>query len=442
MIRQVSYFAIAFAIIFPNAASAQLSPPAAKLVLSRACLGKENQSVSTDRIAEAMIIETGRLPSDMINANERLTDLIWKLSDPDALNPSDLNKQFAGGVQSLEQTLFNAVGKKVARVDGVPAGKFRWLFNPALEWKLQCPGEPEPQTPLVDSLDTETVYPNIVLRGSVADLTDTGKARLKSSSLKAVVTRERTTLADNSTKTDTNLSIGGTLGLRLTSKNDVSNVVHAYTSYSLARNRTRPRPVLAAGVKENDGDTHSLELGVAGKFELTSNEAVTKIFARTKASYLHDFIHKSDIGRLGISLVPGVSEDLGFCRLGSFKLLAKGLYSRCGGEVELEAAHIFKSGTSEFSATKDYVALGINGKIELFSPTFKDDGIFAGAAVRYLPVIHGKLSDIFRYDLKVGYRIWSDAKVGFDVGLNYSKGTNEKSFESDDKLAVEFGVIF
>ena len=444
-IRFIGLTVLASAFV-PFIAKAQsFTPPPAKPVIARACSGKAGQAISTARLAEALVIEAGRLPSDLTNGNERLTDILWRLSDPENSGQTDLQRQFAGGVQSLESNLFNAAGKKAARIEGAPVGRFKWLFNPGLVWTIQCPGEAEPDEPYTASFDANNSYPKVVLRGSIDDLSDIGDGRLKSSALKVGVIRERSTLEDGSTKTDTNLSINGTLGVRVTAANDPINVVHAYVSYSLDRRRSRPQPTLAAGINEKDGDTHSVDIGFAGKFQLTKNESVFKLFATGKISYLHDFVHNSDIARLGLGVVPAISRDLGVCRIGSFKPLIRGIdgiFARCSFLAEFEGAQILKNGTSEFGLSDQYIALGGRGKYELFSPTFGDDGIFAKAEYRYLPVIKGGLANIDRLDLEVGYRIWSNNKVGFDVGINYSKGTNEKSFEKDDRLALEFGVIF
>lgn len=428
-----------------NAQAQSFIPPTAKQVLDRACLGKNGQTISTARLAEALVIETNRLPSDMTNGKEKITDVVWSISNLEIAVQNDLQRQFAGSIQSLESALFNAKGKDAARIQGAPIGKFNWLFNPGLVWVIQCPGEAGPTTTYAASFDPQNSYPKLVLRGSIDDLTDIGDDRLKSSALKANVTRERSTLENGSKKTDTNLSISGTLGWRLTNADDPSNIIYAYASYALERARSRPSAPLAPGVNVNDGDTNSIDLGFTGKFELTSDESPFKLFATTKVSYLHDFIHDSNVARLGVGIRPVLSRNIGICQLGSFKPLIKGvdgIFTRCSFLGEFEGAQILKKGTSEFGLSDQYVAVGGSAQYEVFSPTFGDDGIFAKAKYRYLPIVSGRLANIDRLDLEIGYRIWSNKQIGFDVGINYSKGTNDKSFEKDDRLALEFGVIF
>jgi hypothetical protein len=444
IIRTVMLGVLTLAALPSPVLAQNMSPPPAEKVLNRACAGRNGQSISTQRLAEALVIVAGHFPSDFARGGARLSDVIWQLSDPNAQAQGDMERQLAGAVQTLEAKFRLPLEAGATRVENAPQN-FKWLFDPTRDWSIKCGGEAQTPPSFEAEFSDPTPHPLFVLRGSVDDLTDQGKDRLKSSALKLGYTRTRSVLDDGSRKTDTGLTVNGTLGVRLTSKSDTSNVVHAFASYSLSRERSRPAAMLAAGVDENDGDTDTLEAGVAGHFQLTRNESVFKVFSTLKGSILSDFVHDSRIGRLGMAFEPIILDDLGLCKLGSFKPLIEGgngLYARCAAQVEVEGAHVFKAGTSEFGISDEYLATGVNGKIEFFSPTFGDDGIFAKAGYRYLPVVHGKLNNIKRFDAEIAYRIWSESKVGFDVGLTYARGTNAKSFEKDNSLVLGVGILF
>lgn len=430
----------------PGAAHAQaFNPPAAKVALARACSGKSSQPISIQRLAEALIIQGGLFPSEMASGGENLSEIIWKLSDPNAKSQGYLERQMVGAVASLESALRKKTIGATAFIQNIPRNKHNWLFDPTQSWTIQCGGEPAVLPDIVRDFGKDTPFPSLALRGSVDDLTDKGEDRFKSSSLKLGASRTRFILDDGSVKTDTSLTINGTLGLRLTPAHGFDDVIHAFASYSLSRDRSRPAASLPVGVGENDGDTDSLEVGLAGKFEITSNESVFKLFAGLNASVLNDFVHNSRIGRLGLTIEPGINPDLVVCKFGSFKTLlegSNGLYARCGGQLEIEGAHVFKVGTAEFGVSDEYLAVGFNASYELFSPTFGDDGIFAKARYRYLPVIHGDLRNIRRFEAEAAYRIWSASEIGFDVGLTYARGSNPKSFEKENILIIGLGVLF
>lgn len=42
----------------------------------------------------------------------------------------------------------------------------------------------------------------------------------------------------------------------------------------------------------------------------------------------------------------------------------------------------------------------------------------------------------------IAYRIWTKGGLGFDIGLTYAKGTNDKSYVKEDILDFGVGVIF
>lgn len=428
----------------------------ASTVLSRACDGRPGQPVSAVQLAQAILSETntsytafvanlqlpGTFPANTTFAEAQRTiaaaqeaALVRRLREI-ASDPDQSNVYLAETVANLEQALHQPREVEIA---GGP-GQRVVLFgdnHPALTCK---PAPPPPSL-----RDPPSPPPRFAIRATPEELWLSGRAARKAGALSLGFQRTRSILEDGTRKTDTEFTIGGTMGVRLT--RDTSRVGHVYlfANYELERARTRPRPTLNPGESESDGDTNALAIGLDGILQpFVGRHTVLDINLQGAAVF--DFANDASRLRFRALLTPRTDLDLGICYLGSFSDNPTGLRGRCSVSGEVQYAHVLRRGTTELGDYDSFLAAGVQGSIEFFLPTQGGDaastGFLASASYRFLPVIHGAPDDIERLELKLAHRFWTASNVGIDVGFTYTRGTNELSFEDENKLTFGLGLIY
>lgn len=304
----------------------------------------------------------------------------------------------------------------------------RWLIDQKIE--LACKAE----TPV-----DETESP-LRIRKDPASLKLTGDERLEAGAASASFKRERTILADGSTKRDTTFSLKGVVGYAITETDNHS--AFAYAGYEINRVRSNPAPVLTLPATERDSDTELLKLGFFGHTAFGDKlNWVTSV----DAAYLFDIAKRSERLRTSVAIVPALPFDnLGVCGVGALnssrRTLIPGVQGKCTFTGLFEASHIFKNGSATFGVNDEFVQMGGKANIDLLlSGNFKA-GFFAGAEYRYLNTIHGQAPAIDRFTGFLKYRHWNN-NVGFDVGFEFIDGVNPDSFVDENILQLSFGII-
>ncbi len=421
--------------------------------IAAAC--KSGENLDLERLANAILAASGHYP--------------YELGETSRLVPVFNSIRTKTELTSIERKVRSEILKVEAILDGVPPpgsstkvtllnqtplperpANGGWLYA-GFAWNFKCDGEVETPDPfgIAEFEKREDVQPRFAIRGSVEELAKTGKDIKSAGAAMLAFNRTRSILDDGSRKTDTKFSVNGVAGLLL-SDPESDQTVHAYAGYSLSRARTRPRPQLNPGATEAEGDTNALELGFTGFGQLIPQFGgkYDSLWITGSASYIHDFAKDSDIGRLRLELDPTFSPDIGLCGVGSYKQLdASGkVFGRCSIQFQIEGAHVFDAGRAQFGAKDEFLAIGPKLGYTIFAPTFakdgKKDGVIASVGYRHLWKIAGDLPAIDRLDAKIAYRIWTKSGLGFDIGLTYAKGTNDKSYIKEDILDLGVGVVF
>lgn len=449
-------------ILAPLPAMAQGTPkPGA--IISRACAPRPNMSrtgareASQTQLAEALLAESGILPSDFVDAVDR--DLTYRSAlfkgmkllardvrgeaasdEADAVERLDPDGRVRGAIQNLGFALNGGESGLIV----TPAGTrpIALYAEEQPRWTLTC--KPKPESTFVTDVEDPASGQSFAIRKKPEELGLTGKEAKAAGAFELAFSRTRTDIAGGGTKTDTNLSVDGTVGLRLTGASEVSSA-YLFGRYQLERARTRPAPTLAPGASQGDGDTNALEAGLTGTLWLNTDKPVN--FAiNGQLSGVFDFANDSQRAKAKIAVTPGFDLPDGafpLCGIGQYQRVSGKLTARCGMQFEVEAAHVFRAGTAKIGAQDLFVAAGGKLSYELFLPT--DSGgseVVAGFSYRYLPVVHGALQDIERMEAQLKHRFWSADKIGIDVGFSYNKGTSELSFEEEDVFKFGVGLIF
>lgn len=418
-------------------------------VFARACMGKGGDKIDRADIAEALLIEAGISPSDFISevaetvgspavTNDALlvTGVRAVRANPNDRRFSDINS----GMNDIDDVLNN--GPSGIIVEN-PGGQRITVFTDAPpSWQITCkvadPDEPITRLP--------TAPPRFAIRETPEELWLGGQEARSAGALSLGFERSRTELDDGTRKTETSFSVAGTAGLRLTRPGSPFGHIYLFANYDLQRDRTRPAPVLGAGESQGDGDTNALAIGFDGalRFPLGGNAAETYIGLNLQTSAVFDFANDASRLRFRAIVTPHPRWDLGLCRLGSFS--AGPLRARCEFSAEVQIAHVTRRGTTELGNYDTFLAAGGRAGIDFFLPTQGEDspdtGFLGSVRYRFLHVLHGAPDDIERLEIKLAHRFWTAGNVGIDVGFTYTRGTNELSFENENKLTFGLGLIY
>lgn len=433
--------------------------PAPGSIIDRACASRQGQVIDRVRLGEALIIEAGGFPSELVtdltggnpplSHGEAVIRRLGEIQDyertHDAPHPMDPERLLLSAMSLVQAELQNSRSEEGAplRLAGNPSGP-SWLFLPATAgFTLTCKtGDPDPD--YVSATEKSSPPPAFAIRSTPEELSLRGKAGRKAGAFTLGFERSRTKLDDGTSKTDTSFSINGTVGARLSSATSQRTTSYLYGRYELQRARTRPAPALAVGASEGDGDTNVLEVGGLLDTELLGNRSEFKLFLNAQLAGLFDFANDASRAKFRAILTPAYDHPLGICGFGSYKSLGKSgkLMARCGLQFEAESARVLRQGRTQLGTFDSYFALGGRATYELFMPTDGESGLIGTATYRLLPILHGPNGEIERFEASLKHRFWTSAKVGIDVGFSYTKGTNELSFEEEDVLKFGLGIIY
>ena len=234
--------------------------------------------------------------------------------------------------------------------------------------------------------------------------------------------------------------------MRLTPGSSRDFHTYLFATYNLDRDRTRPRPTLAPGATEGDGDTNALALGLDAHVGgcLGGCSRGLPMDLTLQAGPVFDFAHDASRLQFRALLYPRPDLDLGICRVSSFS--AGPLRGRCEAGLDVQMAHVLKRGTTELGNYDTFIAAGVRLGARFFLPTRAgedaDTGFLASVNYRFLPVIEGPGDNIERLECKLAHRFWTGGNAGIDVGFSYTRGTNELSFEEEDKMTFGFGLVY
>jgi hypothetical protein len=452
----------AAAALAPEASAfARINTPLPGEVIVRACSGNAGRPISRVRLAEAIVIQAGKAPSEFVGGvpeavptgtsiadayGQALVERLGKIGAGAEPETADNAYLLQSTVETLEAALLRQKpGQKgPLTIEGERPTEAPFLFqSPQPGWTLRCAEEDEGRTFVADYEDFDRL-PSFALRSRPEELSLTGTQRRSAGALALAYDRTRSTLDDGSRKTETNLAVSGTAGVRLSGRDAQKGSAFGYARYELKQGRTRPAPALAPGASQSDGDTHALETGFLVSAQLTRNEDDFKIFLDAQASDVWDFANDARRLRLKttVRLVP--IGTLGICGLGRFQPLIPqiGLKTKCQFQLEVEGAGVLKRGTTKLGSYDSFLAAGGRADFQAFLPTADGMGFVGELSYRYLPVIHGPPADIKRLEASLKHRFWTARDIGVDVGFNYTRGTNELSFEKENVFSFGLGIIY
>jgi hypothetical protein len=422
-------------------------------VVARACQGNRGHEISVLHLAEALLAESGRSPSEFVAAEMAIPDpsrtpydvyaqaIIRRLNDSEVPGPA-FDPELAGGISSLKAMLVKAAqAGDHPLIFSTPSGALPVdLFKPGRpDFTITCkPGKPE--ATIVSGFEDFDPPPAFSVREKPEELPLLGDDRRSAGSFALGAERERKIKDDGSTKTDSSLKIDGTVGTRLTAASSQDATAYLFGRYNLERKRTRPAP--AAG--QGSDDTNALELGLLVQAQLTPSEAAKKWFLDLEGGIVFDFTHDARRLKLRALLQPAIDFSLGICGLGHAEIIVKAisLKARCKIQADVEAAQVLNRGTLAMSQYNNFLAAGVRGRYELILPTGKKMGVAGTVEYRILPTLSGSFNRLERLEASLKYRIWADEKVGFDVGFTYADGNNELSFEQEHKITFGIGIIY
>lgn len=431
-------------------------------ILARACAGRADDEISQARLGEALLIELKIIPSEFVagampatpNPDLSLAEayagaLVARLGEIEARgggHEADPDNDIIGSIRRLRSDLVLA-----SRRDEIPLsidgravrGSDRFFDSTSPRPSLKCaPGDPEPTQ--IGELEDYSPGAAFAIREKPEELGLVGKERRAAGSFGLALERTRTRQDDGSTKTATDFSINGTVGVRLSSAKSARTTSYLYGRYELQQARTKPAPALAPGASQSDDDTEVLETGVTLSTDLMSNESEFKLFVDAQAAAVFDFANDAQRLKLRALIRPAFDVSLGLCGLGSYELLSSSmrLMGRCRFNFDVEAAKVLKRGSSPLGDFDSFLAAGGKAEFEALLPTGEGMDVVGSVAYRFLPVLHGRPDEIERFEASLKYRFWTRSQLGLDVGFTYTKGTNELSFEHEDVLTFGLGVIF
>jgi hypothetical protein len=437
--------------------AAELGP-----VVAQACFDRSGKEVTQARLPGAILSAVGIVDDDLLadsflqrNATTPGERAVLALRRGEVQGaPAKANLELPLIVQRFEQALASTSIQTAAQVgltiENPPTGN-GWLFAPHPSWTLHClkgtedGRDAEGGNYRIKQFQAGTKRESFSLRKTVEELGLTGDEAKKAGAAQLGFKREREKQEDGTTKTSTTFTVDGTIGLRIT-KPDAPTPLYAYASYALSKTRKKPAPSLDPGKKQSDGDTDVLEFGGAISSLLTKSDASFSIVAGAQAGYITDYVGKSHRLRIRLGATPGLPWSIGdFCDLGGFNdtdLIGLRFRSRCTIQIEAEASHVFKAGTTKFHDHGEFFAAGATFGYDLAAPIGKDSAVLGSIRYRILPTIWGKAPSVERLDASIKYRFYTGVGLGIDLALTYGKGTEPKSLAEEDKLVLGFGIIF
>lgn len=450
--RCAALFAGAALTAFGWSAEAMAQPSAAD-ILTRACKNRPDRVLTQGQIAEALVIEAGGSPQELVRA-QPLPTLPAGATLGDAYEAALVaavrsilengTKPLYSDINQGVQNLARALPRKPEGVQvTVPAGQEVVVFGQgAPTWSITC-GKGKPSPSLVEELESTKPLPLISIRETAEELWLRGEKRESAGAFQVGFERSRSRADDDSIETETSLTIDGTVGLRLTKPNP-DLMAYLFATYNLQQDRSDPPPELEPDESESDDDTNALAVGAHATFDgcvggCTDGSPIT-IDAQPAAVF--DFAKDSSRLRFRLLATPRQYVPLGLCGLNGYG--PGPLRPRCEISFESEGGLMLSQGEAEPTDQDDYLALGARASIEFFLLTGDDgeSGFLASVRGRYLPVVAGRLADIERIDLKLAHRFWTGGDVGIDVGFTFSNGTNELSFEKEDILTFGVGIVY
>ncbi|WCM27518.1 hypothetical protein NDN01_00860 [Sphingomonas sp. QA11] len=460
---RASALAVAAAVAIMAGKAEARDTPSASTVFDRACAGHAGGKIGQVDLAKAVLTETGKSPTDW--AVERPApegpDLSLTLAETYARMVRRLGAiqagteaEPAGDAYILQATMDRLEGQirrarpgdgsSLTLEGGVPAAR-PFLFQPAFSGAVFACKADQSGTTFISGWEDFTAPAAISLRATPEELGMLGDERRDAGAVSLAFDRTRSTLDDGSRKTDTNLAISGTLGIRLTSPTSARSISYLYGRYDLSHARTHPAPALAPGASQSDGDTDALETGILLHTQLTGETSDFKLFLDTQAGAIFDFANDASRVKLSGLLRPvAPGTGIGLCDFERATMLIPqiGLKTRCRVQLEIQAAEVTKRGTTKLGSFDTFLAAGARGEFEAFLPMSDKTELLGNVKYRYLPVLHGAPDKIERLEAQIKQRFWTSYNVGIDVGFTYANGTNELSFEHENKLTFGLGIIY
>lgn len=416
----------------PAYAQSDLNPiDIANRAVDRACQDRAGQRISVSRLEQAMRVEA------------RLNDLSDDIDlDTDAFEEA-LRDRFlrlhaaTSYIQAQLAVPGSPIAKKLeiqnAPVSESPSTPPFWLFD----------SEGHTLTCAVSIPATEPEFTSIgpvVIRRTVAELSEVGSARRSADAAQIGWERLRSTNLDGEITRTTTLTINAAVGLAI---GNIRRHGMLYADYSRSRVRRRTSPIPTP--EEQDGradDVDALEIGVLG----TARPAP---WLRTtgRVGVTFDSIDNARFLDGGITIVPitGGLPNLGLCNFNAFRYIGLGIEGRCTAEAEVEIRHVLRPGTADLDDADELIAvggtIGAEFRRALDLSGNPQDGPVASVSYQYLPLINGRGPDIDRFEASLAYRWWA-SNVGFEVGFSYADGIERKSLADENRLGLSFGIIY
>lgn len=436
--------ALLAAVALPLAAPAQAQFADTSKITASLCASPAAPIVEITRqeIAKAVVYQAGVLPAKKTEAPGGLLTVLHEIdlaaASSKLLSEGDLQLAFATSV--FEQRLAKGTEDGFEVVGTLPKGE-NWLFasadEPAL-WALRCKNSTAPRGVLASyGLKEKQVF---AIRQKPEELAVVGETRTKAGAFALGLSRSWKEDASGTEIATTTLTVDGTVGLRLTPPKS-GQTAYAFAQYNLKRVRTDPPAPLAPGERRDAKDTNVLAGGVL--LDIFSEVDDTAFWAVGQAALVRDFADRRTRFRFNATLDAGISEELGFCNLGSLKRLGKeGIGARCLVRADVEGGLWTDGGVTATKSYDDYVAAGGYAAYELYFPNGPKSELLATASYRYLAMLVGHLDDIARLELSLKQRFWTESGVGIDVGASYIDGTNALSLADERTLSLGLGLIF
>lgn len=453
------------------ATEAKSAPPQPDQVLKHACNGlTPNSSGQTVlpryRIAEAILLGAGRSPSDILDTSAAtlsptsyrnyLTSLYNEIDEFGLNHPKDdADSNILRSTKLVANFLYRggAVDGEPAKVansaDLPPKIEGTWLFDPQNTVVILCGKKSSTPTPTtMQELQKVAEKPRLAIRAKPEDFSLGGDEREKADSFKVGLEKEWKTDDEGTEKATITLKINGAIGYRLSSfdpiENPNSTSAYLFANYNLERKRTNPPAPLDPGKRRNENDTNALALGVVVDGELTKNDSQWKLFATNNTSYVFNFVDDSQKLRVR-SLIEVLSpkEQSFFCLFGrGYQLGFGGLVTRCNIKLDIESAIQTKRGLADPTLFDSYVATGVIGNIQIFSPNGKKTQSLGEISYRRLEIITGNAPKIERFEASLKQRYWFQTDAAMDLGFSYVNGNNELTLDDEKKISFEIGFLF
>ncbi len=308
-------------------------------------------------------------------------------------------------------------------------------------WSLKCP-EGDPITGVEELYAKPLERPEIAVRKAPEDLGLSGDAGKEAGAFAFGMERSWSVDDSGTVKRATTIKVDGTIGYQLFGKSSPFSS-YAFVRYNLERARTKPATPLAAGATREDDDTNVLQLGATFDFFADPTSSPVPFWVTGDVGYILNFVDESERVRFRAAVDPGLRGNAGICRLGSAKFSANSKFAfRCVVRIETDISHWAKPGRFTTKSYDDHLAVGGDINFSAFYFTGAKSKIIASASGRYLPVLSGKQSDIWRYDLSLAHRHFFDSGAAVEVGFTYQHGFKALTLEKERKLTFGVGVLY